>query len=394
MKGRYGFFALMLTAGALAAGELVVKDFADPSGWMGDSVKGRAPVTDGVLKVTGPRKTFGKTVSDYPLGGAANMDRLCTGIAFKVKGDGSDEWGAISIQAGPRGGGKFCFPLKSTDVVEYRVAFSDMAPNGDNAALPAARYAAKEITGFSVGDRGNLGPGNVRRKPFGYEISDLRLIDDVQGKFVPGKFRPAPFDALLAKLKAKKPVLILSFGDSITAGTGLRNGAAERYAAVLQGLLRRKFGYDDITVRCVAIGGAHTHQSIGWLDRDLSLGKPDAATMLIGFNNRSVAQSKEAYAEQLGRWIEMFAMKTGGQATVLLIPTVQGVPRFFAQQDMADATYELGRKYGLEVAPLDKAIAQLGPVEYRRKYLPKSSIHPNAEGHRFFAEVLLRSFDK
>ena len=397
MKARYGIFALMLAAGALAAGELAVADFANPACWRigGARVTKDGPLVDGKLKVNGggSKNTCVLNLVSYPLGGTENMDKIYTGIAFKVKGDGSDEWGSISVQAGPRNGGKVYFPLKNKDVVEYRVAFSDMAPNGDNTNLPAAKIAAKEITGFLVGDRWSIGQNNYKRPAFSYEVSDLRLIDDVQGKFTPGKFRPAPIDGVIAKMKAKQPVLILCVGDSITAGTSLRDREKDRYATVLQGLLRKQYGYDAITVRSVAVGGGHTHDSIAWLDRDMVLGKPDAATMLIGFNNRSAAQTREVYAEQLSRWIEMFAMKTEGKAAVVLIPSVQGVPRFFSQQDMADATYEVGKHYGIPVAPLDKAISKIGPVEYRKTYLA-DGIHPNPEGHKLFAEVLLKNFVK
>lgn len=393
MKALHGFLSLMLTAGALAAGELAVEDFTKPASWnvIVDGKKGKAEITDGTLKVQGPKSSFNLPVRSYPLGGIDNMDKIYTGIAFKVKGDGSDEWGVISVQAGPRGGGKVYFPLKNTEFVEYRVAFSDMAPNGSNTSLPAAQYAAKNITEFKIGDRWKIGQNNYPRESYSFEISDLRLIDDVQGNFVPGKFRPAPMDGVIAKMKAKQPVLILCFGDSITAGTSLRDRERDRYATVLQGLLRKQYGYDEITVRSVAVGGSQTHESIAWLDRDLAQGKPDAATMLIGYNNRTAAQTKEVYAEQLVRWIEMFAMKTDGKAALVLIPAVQGVPRFFSQQDMAEAVYEIGKQYGLPVAPIDKKIAEIGPVEYKKTYLA-DSIHPNPEGHKLFAEVLLNCF--
>jgi len=58
---------------------------------------------------------------------------------------------------------------------------------------------------------------------------------------------------------------------------------------------------------------------------------------------------------------------------------------------MAEAVYEIGKHYGLTVAPVDKAIAKIGPVEYKKTYLA-DSIHPNPEGHKLFAEVLLECF--
>ncbi len=394
MKKRFGLFGVLLAACAVFAGELALPEFTEATSWRVNSAAPKEPIAaEGVLTVTGPAKTYTKVVASYPLGGEEGMNTRYTGIAFKVKGDGSNEWGCLTIEAGPRDGATVYFPLKSTEVIEYRVAFGDMAPWGDNHKMPAQYYAARDITGYCVGDRWKIGQNNYPRPAFSYEISDVRLVDDIQPKFTPGKHRPAPMAGVIEKLQAKKPVTILCFGDSITAGTALKDREKDRYATVLQALLREHYGYEDITVRSVAVGGAHTYHSIGWLDRDLDGAQPDAATMLIGYNNRSGKQSAQAYAEQLKRWMELFAMKTGGKASVALIPSVQGYPRFFSQQDMADATYVIGKEYGLPVPQLDKEIAKIGPVKYRKEYLA-DGIHPNPEGHKIFAEVLLKCFCK
>jgi len=386
--------AAILTAAAdLSAGEYSVEDFANSGSWrLWDNGKliPSVPITDGWIQIHGPRKIYYMDVRNYPLGGVAEMNKRYSGIAFKVRGDGSDEWGRISISAGLLDGGSFYFPLRKKDIVEYRVAFSDMAPNDDNSLLPSATIALGEITEVQIGDRWQIGPNNYPRQSFSYEISDLRLLDDIQGKFTPGKFRPSPLDAVIAKLRKRRPVLILCFGDSITAGTGLHDREKHRYATVLQKFMRYEYGYDEIIVRSVAVGGARTCDLIGWMDRDLFGCRPDMAVIMIGYNNRSARQSRKNYAAQLERWIELFAMKTAGNAAVVLMPPPQGVPRFFAQQDMADATYEIGRKYGLTVVPLDKEISAIGPVKYRQTYL-SDAIHPNPGGHKLFAEILLRS---
>ena len=60
---------------------------------------------------------------------------------------------------------------------------------------------------------------------------------------------------------------------------------------------------------------------------------------------------------------------------------------------MADATREIAVKRGLQIAPIDEAIAKLGPARYKAEYLA-DSVHPNAAGHKLFAEVLFKSFVK
>ena len=361
MKAWHGLLLLTLMAGILSAEEIEIRDFTVPGNWkINWKPIQKDRIVDGRFKVE-KAQVCSLSVRSFPLGGEKMMERPFTGIVFKVKGDGSDEWGRISVQAGPMGGASFYFPLKSKEEVEYRAAFSDMAPTNDNSRLPGAAIRAGEITGFQLGDRWNIGQNNARREPFSYEISGLKLTDEVKGKFVPGKSRIAPVASVIAKMKAKEKVLILCFGDSITAGTSLRNKDQDRYATVLQGLLRKKYGYDGITVRSVAVGGAHTYDSIGWLDRDLAQGKPDAATMLIGYNNRSNSQTKENYAAHLERWLELFALKTGGKAPVVLIPSLPAISRFYAQRDMAEATREVAKKYGLATAAADQVFTKLGP---------------------------------
>ena len=393
MKMRHGLLLLALAAGMiLSAEEIEIRDFNVPGNWKINWKPIRKDrIADGWFKVE-TAQVCSLSVRSYPLGGEKAMERPFTGIVFKVKGDGSDEWGRISVQAGPMGGGAFYFPLKSKEAVEYRAAFSDMAPTNDNSRLPGAAIRAGEITGFQLGDRWNIGQNNARRKPFTYGVSGLKLTDEVKGKFVPGKCRIAPVDSVIAKMKAKKQVLILCFGDSITAGTSLRNKDQDRYATVLQGLLRKKYGYDGITVRSVAVGGAHTYDSIGWLDRDLAQGKPDAATMLIGYNNRSNSQTKENYAAHLERWLELFALKTGGKAPVVLLPTLPAISRFHTQRDMAEATREVAKKYGLAVAPADQEFTKLGPDKLRK--FVADGVHPNPEGHKIIANELLKAFSK
>ena len=392
MKAWHGLVLLALAAGILSAEEIEIRDFNLPGNWKVNwKPIQKDRIVNGRFKVE-KAQVCSLSVRSFPLGGEKMMERPFTGIVFKVKGDGSDEWGRISVQAGPMGGASFYFPLKSKEEVEYRAAFSDMAPTNDNSRLPGAGIRAGEITAFQLGDRWNIGQNNARREPFSYEISGLKLTDEVKGKFVPGKTRIAPVGSVIAKMKAKEKVLILCFGDSITAGTSLRDKDRDRYATVLQGLLRKKYGYDGITVRSVAVGGAHTYDSIGWLDRDLARGKPDAATMLIGYNNRSNSQTKENFAAHLERWLELFALKTGGKAPVVLLPTLPAISRFYAQRDMAEATREVAKKYGLAVASADQEFTKLGPDNLRK--FVADGVHPNPEGHKIIANELLKAFSE
>ncbi|MBQ4336663.1 MAG: SGNH/GDSL hydrolase family protein [Lentisphaeria bacterium] len=392
MKKISGVLLAAFAAVVLSAAETKWEDFSNASQWK----VGREAITqkagESLITFEGPGKIYTKTFRAFPAVNA-DVNKKFTGVAFKVKGDGSGQWTCITFIAGPMYCATYYFPL-TKGVTEYRVAFADMAPSKDTAYVAPAVFTAGSFSAVSTGDYWKISHNNYPRPAYSYQLMDLRLLDDIQPQMTPGKFQPAKLDGVIAKMKAGQPVKILCFGDSITAGTGLRDRENDRYATILQGMLREHYKNDKIVVQSVAVGGAHTFQSIGWLDRDLEKGgMPDAATMLIGFNNRSACQTKEFYAAHLEQWIDRFAYKTAGKAAVVLIPAVQGVPRFYDQQDMADAVREIAAKRGLQVAPIDEAIAEIGPVKHKAEYLG-DAIHPNPAGHKLFAEVLFKTFAK
>ena len=340
------------------------------------------------MRFDGPAIIVTRLFREIPAVSGVKPDKKFTGLAFKVKGCGVDEWGCITISGGPMKSGSFYFSVKDTKWREIRVPFSQLAPaTGYN--MKFDELSALEVTEIVVGDRWRIREGNRNIKPFYCLIKDIRLTDDVVP--APAKHAPAKLENAVAKMKAGKKVLILCAGDSITAGTSLRMRETERYGAQLEKLLQKHFNNPNIKVRVCGVGGAQTAHSIVWQDRDLAGEIPDVATMLIGYNNRSNWQTADLYKLQLKWWIDRLAEKTGGRTAVILIPTVPGVPRFYAQRDLADATRELAKELKLPVADIEKWIFTLAPMEYRQKYLA-DSVHPNPEGHKKYAEILADVF--
>ncbi|MBR7144542.1 MAG: SGNH/GDSL hydrolase family protein [Lentisphaeria bacterium] len=320
----------------------------------------------------------------------AQFNKKFTGITFKVKGDGSDNYGNLTISGTQIFGLRTTFPTKNTQWVEYRVAFKDMAPFSDFSAVPESAVAGNKFYEIAIGDNRSIGPGNKKRQAYSYLIKDLHLTDKVfpaTGK----KINTAPLSSVLEKMKAGKAVSLLFLGDSITAGTGLQKSASECYAAQLTGMLQKKFNNKNITWRTGAVGGFHTYEVLSYLDRDLAAGTPDAIFVLIGYNSRTSGQNTGIYASHIELLIQRIAQKTGSQSAIVLLPTVPGVPRFTTQQDMAEVCRKLAKQYSLATIDLDKRIEALGPEQYKAKYL-RDGIHPNAQGHKFFAQTLFELF--
>ncbi len=375
------------TPGTILPGAAAVVNWLDAAGWQARLDGTQFQLAKDMFSIRQPGMAM-KTFPSIPLDGGDELLKKYQGISFRVRGDGSDEWGCIAITDGTSLGGRYYFPVKAADWVEYRIAFSDMAPPDDHGDVPSGGIEIGRLGYLTFGDRWRTGVNNRKRRHFSYQVADLRLLEQVPAADASAQYRPLPLAEAVAKMKRKDKVVIGCFGDSITAGNGLRNPDQERFATLLEADLQAHFANPAITVRSVAVGGAHTYDSIGWLDRDLSIcGLPDVAIMLIGYNNRYGSQSETMYRRQLKTWMERLTAKTRGRCAIILIPTVPGVPRFFTQKPMAQITRELATEYGCAVAPVDTAIEALGPAKYKAEYLA-DSVHPNAAGHRMFARIL------
>ena len=340
---------------------------------------------------------FGGTAScalgnaGYPIDGGKNIDALYEGVSFEVKGDGSDEWGTLTIGESRAFQSHCYFPLKSTEWKKFTFSFADMAPYSDYTTGLTPQVAVTRLGNLFFGDSWRITWCNAKRKPFTFQVRNFVLLKKAPAKYDYAKYKKAlPLAEAVKKMKSGQKVLVTCFGDSITAGTGLRK-EEKRYAVLIGEMLAKKFNNSNIKSECVAVGGARTKDSIAWLDRDLTKGMPDVATMLIGYNNRSGGQTTETFKKQLEIWVNQLLARTKGQTAVILIPTVPGVPRWYAQDDMAQAVYEVAAKYNCTVVPLEKLIKKIGPFEYRSKYLC-DSVHPNQAGHKMFAEEIVKYF--
>ena len=376
-----------------AAEEVPVKNFLNANSWRRQKtaqlvMENGKPCAVQLTKGTAFCSVSGMT---YTIDGKGDINTLYEGISFEVKGDGSDEWSCVLIGGSRAFQSHFYFPLKNKEWTKYTVSFADMAPANDHTAGLCAKVPAGRLGTLTFNDHWNITWCNAKRQNFTYQVRNFALVKKAAPRYAYEKYSKAlSLDAAVKKMKSGQKVQLLCFGDSITAGTGLRK-TDKRYAMLLGEALEKKYNNPRIVSDCAAVGGARTKDSIAWLDRDLTKGLPDVATMLIGYNNRSGGQNAEMYQKQLELWIRHLLARTKGQTAIILIPTVPGVPRWFEQDDMAQTTYAVAKKYNCTVVPLDKAIKQLGPAVYRSKFLC-DGVHPNQEGHQLFANEILKVF--
>lgn len=337
------------------------------------------------IQVTMPGQVQGKILENYP---PAEFDQ-CEGVSFWAKGDGSREWGCIALMGdGSNGSYRYCyfFPLQSTEWRKYEVPWEDWVPEGAFEPIGAAgSLPPSGLQWLRLGTRWTIGHNNYPIPKHTYWVDEVR-IEKALPK-APAPPPSAPLAGVIAKLRAKQPVHIVCMGDSITAGTGLADRETQRYAVLLQAMLRQRLGYEGVTVESRAVGGAKVTDARAWVRRDLGGEPPDLVTTLYGYNDKSGQFSAGQFAASLEDYFRRICVVTGGKTAILPLTTIPGAgPRFVMLDDFAQVVRDVAAARGIPYLDLAAALKAKG----RDGLLPLMGdmAHPNADGHVLMAQTL------
>lgn len=389
MKKSFAFLGLLFAMSVFALEPITVENLTTKENW---KIAGKVvlnPIED---------PEVGKAIqcSNFPTGNAIlkvpfNNEQLealdqYQGISFKIKGDGSDCWASISVinPLYTAYAYQYLVPLKSTEWVTYKLAWSELSPEYPYGAIGTSDGMPPcGLTGIRVGNRWDIWYDNAKIPPFSFAIADFKY-EPVVAKETHA-YVPATLQDFIAKLNAKEPVTIQCMGDSITAGTSLRNKLEDRYSKRIQNLLREKYEYEDITVWNRAVGGAGICDERVWLNRDFSLGTPDLVTIWIGYNDRFRIISKEAYKRAIAKYVDMVIEKTQGKSAIVLFATGPGKNEGFTMMDLfADVIREVAAEKNLALFDINKIFKAFGRRQFSEKYMADAA-HPNPEGHKIIA---------
>ena len=319
------------------------------------------------------------------------------GLAFRVKGDGSENFGCIRVQAGNYDKGWVGnFPLADRNWHEVKLAWTDLVPTG--ATLPelgsAEGFKPGNIDLLAFGKSWNFTPKH-ERPALAFSVDDLRLVKGVK----PGRRRlPVeefmPVSEVVKKLKAGEPVTILALGDSITWGTDA-GGNAHAYPAVLGKMLAKHYRNDKVTVISRAIGGSTTAHGRQWLIRDVSGIQADVVTVMFGFNERPPADKRDEYSQAFVKTLVTYVEEAAGlmkvPPAVVFLASIPGKDKEWETLDCyADAVRALGAKYrNVAVADVNGYFKKLGKDKYAG--LMSGEAHPNVEGQKEMARVVFEA---
>ena len=232
----------------------------------------------------------------------------CAGFSFYVKGDGSRSCGGLEFIDGENYALRYgyCFPIESTEWVKVTVAWSDLMP---------------EIAGPLVAPDGGYAPGKFRNVWVGkwgywrefpacsFAIERMALektIERPAGE-TPGESR---LRRLLAKLKAKRPVTIVTMGDSLSDKRHWAN-REKLWSEVLVKKLKDRYG-GEVTLVNPAIGGTTLSQNVVLIPRWMQeTPSPDLVTICFGYNDWDSGVRKERFKQYVKEAVDRLRRNSG-----------------------------------------------------------------------------------
>jgi lysophospholipase L1-like esterase len=196
---------------------------------------------------------------------------------------------------------------------------------------------------------------------------------------------------LLAKLKAKQPVTIVTMGDSLTDKRHWANRQVV-WAEVLAAKLKETYGSEVKLVNISRGGSQLAHGLLGmpiWL---AETPEPDLVTVWFGFNDWSDGMRGEKFQELLSFTVDRLRRLTKGKSEVLLMTTCPSIERWDTMDEMAGAVRLVAMRKRTGLADVAMAFKKAGEdaAAHLALYCDDKT-HLGGAGHRLAAETVLKA---
>ncbi len=393
------FAALLIlaAAGAGRAADDALIDAMDELLFQPPKEKGKAELVDGKLGKA-VRFSFDKdaqsTFFTSNHRGSAAWDKAA-GLSFWVKGDGSDHFGGLELIYDDDYALRydFAFPLKNTEWTKVVVPWRDFVP-----VLPGAKSGPLDPAGDEK-------PSRISALFFGnwwywgdypagsYAIDEIRLEDKIELDTADYTPDGPPLARTMAKLKAGKPITVVTMGDSLTDTHHWANRETN-WPALLKDKIESKYK-SAVTVVNQAIGGTQLRQNLVlipvWLAKSP---EPDLVTICFGGNDWDAGMRGKQFRETCRDAVDRVRRATRGKADVLILSTVPAASRWGTVEELAEACRQAAadRKSGL--ADADRAFTAAGDDEKERlKLYVVDKTHLSPAGHALTAKTVLEAIE-
>ena len=301
------------------------------------------------------------------------------GFSFWVKGDGSKNCGGLELIDGQDSKQRYgyCFPINSTNWIKITVPWRDLTP---------------ELAGSLVDPKTGYAPSKFRNLFFGkwfYWREFPACTFTIDHMVLEKRIAPAPdlppqplgLARFLAKLKAQKPVTIVTMGDSLSDQRHWAN-RTKLWSEELVKQLKATYG-SEVNLVNPAIGGTTLSQNLVLIPRWLQeVPAPDLVTIWFGYNDWDSGVRGPVFKQYLRVAVERIRQFTHGQTEILLLTSAPCYDRWVAMDEMSQAVREIAQEQQTGLADIAGEFHKVtADAAVQQNYFANDKVHLGAKGH-------------
>ncbi len=313
------------------------------------------------------------------------------GFSFWVKGDGPDGFGGLEFIYDEDYAVRydFVFPIKGTEWTKVSVRWSDLIP-----VLPGPRAKPlggpegnppSKITGIWVGRWWYWG----NYPAISFALDEFRLEPTIARATKPSPPQGPPLARTRAKLKAGRPITVVTMGDSLTDTRHWANREVN-WPALLKSKLKKDFG-SDVTIVNPAIGGTQLRQNLILMPRWLELTPtPDLVTVFFGGNDWDAGMRGPEFEKAVADAIDRIRTATNNKADVLIVTTNPAASRWTETAELAEACRKAAHDRNAGLADTYGGFHAAGNDDPNRLFV-HDRVHLGPVGHEVVAETIVKA---
>ncbi len=314
------------------------------------------------------------------------------GFSFWVRGEDQAGFGGIEFIYDDDYAVRYdlCFPIRPREWTKVVAAWRDLVP-----VLPGPRSRPLGLSGGNPPSK--LSALFVGRwwywseyPALSFDLDEIRLEPKVR-RPPPPLPRGDPLERTRAKLKAGRPVTVVTMGDSLTDKRHWANREVA-WVDILRDALKQKFGA-EITIVNPAIGGTQLRQNVILIPRWLALAPdPDLVILFFGGNDWDAGmRGGEFYLACLDA-VDRVRQATNGRSDVLIVTTNPSAARWGTLEELAEACRRAARDRRAGLADTDRAFIEVGK-DHPDGLFVHDRVHLSRTGHTVVAETVARAID-
>ena len=383
--------AVLLVVAPAAAADPVVEPFESPARFALPKAQATAAVVPGKVGNAIHFRFDKDAKSVFAVSrarGTPDWD-AAAGFSFWVKGDGADGFGGLQFIHAEDYAARydFAFPVSGTDWKKVTVAWADLVPVTAAAGPldPAGAFRPSKLAGPWVGKWWYWGDYPATS----FALDEFRLEPALDRPAADPKPAGPPLARTLAKLRAGRPITVVTMGDSLTDFRHWANRPVA-WPNLFRDAAKAKY-QSAVTVVNPAIGGTQLKQNLVLIPRWLPAA-PDLVTVCFGGNDWDGGMRGPAFRAATADAVDRVRRLTGGKADVLLMTTVPGLERWDTYAELAEAVRAAAADRNAGLADTAAAFHATAAGD-RAKLFAWDKVHLGAAGHALVAETVLTAVE-